>query len=297
MTEQKKKRGDRRDGYRTVSSDPIHAMMPYLLGERADNEAVLYDTFDMSEVDKYLERKNGEKPEHKYTYFHVILAALAKVCYMKPKMNAFIIGNRYYQRNNISFTFVAKNKMTEGAAESVLILKADDDDIPICQQIHDKICAEVYKIKNDEAVDDTTQQLQWITKIPRPILKLFVKLLFWLNANDKLPKALASVDPYCTTCFVSNLGSIKMSAVYHHLINWSTNSLFALINTAKKVPFFNDDGSYEMRNSISMGFTIDERIGDGFYFARSLELLKDILLHPDILDEPLSAPYTQTENN
>ncbi|MBO4537246.1 MAG: 2-oxo acid dehydrogenase subunit E2 [Erysipelotrichaceae bacterium] len=297
MTEQKKKRGDRHDGTLAASGDPIHAIMPYIFGERADNEAVLFDNFDVSEVDRYLERKNGEKPQYKYTYFHVILAALAKVCYMKPKMNRFIIGNRYYQRKDISFCFIAKNKMTENSAESVLIITADDNDVPICQQIHDKICAEVYKIKTEEAVDDTSQQLQWISKIPRPILKAFIRLLFWLNANDKLPKALATVDPYSSSCFVSNLGSIRMSAVYHHLINWGTNSIFALINQAKKIPFFNDDGSYEMRNAISMGFTIDERIGDGFYFARALELLKDILLHPDILDQPLSAPYEQHDLN
>ena len=296
MSEKIRKHGDRRDGRLLQSDDPLHALMPFILGERADNEAVLYETFDFSEVDSYLERKNGENPQYKYTYFHVVLAALAKIIYLKPRMNRFIIGHRYYERNHISFSFIAKNKMTEGAEESVLIIKAEDNDIPICQQLHDKICGEVYKIKTEQAVDGTTAQLKWISKIPRPILKAFIKLLFWLNAHDKLPKALAGVDPYCTTVFASNLGSIKMSAVYHHLINWSTNSLFVLINQAKKVPFFNEDGTYQMKNSISMGFTIDERIADGFYFARAIELFKDILMHPEILDQPLSAPYEPTKD-
>ncbi len=296
MSEKTRKHGDRRDGRMLQSDDPLHALMPFILGERADNEAVLYETFDFSEVDSYLERKNGENPQYKYTYFHVVLAALAKIIYLKPRMNRFIIGHRYYERNHISFSFIAKNKMTEGAEESVLIIRAEDNDVPICQQLHDKICGEVYKIKTEQAVDGTTAQLKWISKIPRPILKAFIKLLFWLNAHDKLPKALAGVDPYCTTVFASNLGSIKMSAVYHHLINWSTNSLFVLINQAKKVPFFNEDGTYQMKNSISMGFTIDERIADGFYFARAIELFKDILMHPEILDLPLSAPYEPTKD-
>ena len=295
MTDKVKKHGDRKDARLLESDDPIHALMPFIMGERADNEAVLYDTFDFTEIDRYLERKNAEKPEHKYTYFHVVLAALAKILYLKPRMNRYIIGHRYYERDHISFSFIAKNKMTEGAAESVLLIKAEDNDVPICQQIHDKICAEVYKIRKEEAVDGTTAQLRWMSKIPGPILKAFVRLLFWLNAHDRLPKALATVDPYCATVFASNLGSIKMSAVYHHLINWSTNSLFVLINQAKKVPFFEDDGSYTMRNSISMGFTIDERIADGFYFARALELFQNILLHPDILDQPLSAPYEKQD--
>ena len=55
-----------------------------------------------------------------------------------------------------------------------------------------------------------------------------------------------------------------------------------------KMPFFNDDGTYEMKDGMSFGFTIDERIADGFYFAKSLALFKNILAHPEILDDKLS---------
>ena len=63
-------------------------------------------------------------------------------------------------------------------------------------------------------------------------------------------------------------------------------------NKAKKTPAFNEDGTYKMVDTISMGFTIDERIADGFYFARSIELFKYILTHPDILDLPLTQDFT-----
>ena len=106
-------------------------------------------------------------------------------------------------------------------------------------------------------------------------------------------KAIKDVDPYRATVFISNLGSIKLEASYHHLINWSLNSFFVLANRMYKQPFFHEDGTYEMKDGMSFGFTIDERIADGFYFAKTLYMFKNILLHPECLDDAISEPLTK----
>ena len=80
-----------------------------------------------------------------------------------------------------------------------------------------------------------------------------------------------------------------MSADYHHLANWSTNSLFVIIGELKKQPYFSDDGSYVMKDALNLGVTVDERIADGFYFAKSIKLLQKILLHPEVLDLPINS--------
>ena len=66
----KRRRGDRKDGYLVAESDPVHALMPYLLPNRADNEAVLNETIDMTQVVAYIQQKNADNPEFKYTFFH-----------------------------------------------------------------------------------------------------------------------------------------------------------------------------------------------------------------------------------
>ncbi len=294
METKPKRRGDRRDGYLVRDSDPLHVFMPYLMGNRTENEAVMNDNFDFEAVTAYLNKKN-ETAQHHYTYFHFIIAALAKTIYFRPLMNRYIVGNRYYDRDNISFAFTAKNKMSDDAEESLLIVKAEDDGTNIIDQIHDKICAEVYKIREEKQTTGTIDRVTWLSKIPRPILKLVIKLLNWLVYHDWLPKSLNDFDPYRATVFITNLGSIKMSAQYHHLINWSLNSIFVIANQKKKIPFFNEDGSYTMKDSINVGFTIDERIADGFYFARSIELFKYIVSHPETLDNPLSTPIDMSQ--
>lgn len=291
----KKKKGDRKDGTRVISRDPMMTIMPFVMGERADNEAVLNVNIDMTNAVEYLAKKNAESPEFKYTLFHLTIAALAKTIYLRPKLNIFIIGHRYYKRDEISFCFTAKQKFADDGAEFVMTLVAEDTEGSLIDQIHDKICKEVYRTRTetekDGSANGTEKMIQIFNKIPRPLLRMTIRFLRWLDYHDMMPKAVREVDPYRATVFISNLGSIKMEASYHHLINWSLNSVFVLANRMHKMPFFNDDGTYEMKDGMNFGFTIDERIGDGFYFARSLELFENILKHPECLDDQLSETF------
>jgi hypothetical protein len=289
-----KQRGDRKDGHLVHSDDPMHIFMPYIMGSRTDNEALLNATFDMTAVTEYLKKKNEQNQQFKYTIFHVVIAALAKTIYLRPKMNIFIAGHRHYQRDEISFCFTARNKMVDNGGEFVMYLVAEDGN-NLIEQIHDKICSEVYKTRTESEkgnqTNGTDKMMSIFNKIPRPILRLVIRFLNWMVYHDILPDAIRAVDPYRATVLISNLGSIKMEASYHHLINWSLNSIFVLANRMHKMPFFNDDGTYEMKDGMSFGFTIDERIADGFYFAKSLALFKNILAYPECLDEPLSASF------
>ncbi len=299
-----KQRGDRSDGHLVKSDDPMHTFMPYIMGNRTENEALLNATIDMTEVVKYLEKRNAEDPEFRFTIFHVAVAALAKTLYLRPKLNRFIAGHRTYQRDEISFCFTAKHKFSDNAGEFVMYLVAEDDGKSLVDQIHDKICKEVYKTRKETASsgssnNGTDKMMALFNKIPRPILRFVIRVLNWMTYHDILPKAIKEVDPYRASIFISNLGSIKMEASYHHLINWSLNSIFVLANRMHKTPVFEDDGSYEMKDTMSFGFTIDERIGDGYYFAKSLALFKNIMAHPECLEDPISEPfdkYVKEEN-
>jgi len=285
----KRKFGDRRDATLVRDADPLHAFMPYLLLGRTDNEALLNDEIDLTAVMEYLEKKNASSPDFKYTIFHVVLAALAKTIYLRPAMNRFLQGHRLYQRNDISFSFVVKRAFTDHAEEALVIMKMrEDSDLSPIEQIHTKVKKEVQGIRRENKEGGTMKVIGILNRIPRFLLRFVARILFWLEYHGWLPKALEKIDPYHSTCFVSNLGSIKMSASYHHLIDWGTNSFFVIIGEKHWKPVFNCDGSYEMREVLPLGFTIDERIADGFYFANSVKILRYIMAHPDILDEPFT---------
>ena len=107
-----------------------------------------------------------------------------------------------------------------------------------------------------------------------------------LDFFGKVPYDLIKTDPNYASIFISNLGSIKLNAAYHHLNNWGTNSLFVVIGQKHVEPVFSPDGTYVMHEMLHVGITLDERIADGYYYARSIELFKYLMEHPEELDRP-----------
>ena len=281
----------RRDGTLVPETDPMHLITPHMVPDRCDNEAVLTELFDMTAVEAYLAKKNADGPEFKYTFFHVICAAIAKVLVLRPRMNRFYAGRRLYDRNDILFAFVVKKKFEDNGAEALAIIKVDKDgEISPVEQLHGKVKDIVYSVRKEKTTEVTTEKMGILTKLPRGLLRFVMSFLNWLDYHGKYPAALMKDDPYFASVFVSNLGSIKMHANYHHLVNWGTNSIFVVIGEKKLTPFFQPDGSVQMRDALELGLTIDERIADGVYFAKSIHLLRRLLSQPELLDEPIQTP-------
>jgi len=282
---------DRYDAWYVQGLDSLHVMMPYFFGPRTKNEAVMSEVMDLTEVDKYLAKKNsGDNGDFKYTWFHFIVAALAKAILLRPKMNYFISGHRFYERKKIQISFVVKRQFSEEAEESEAKFVLDTEGGSPMDQVHDYVKQYVHKVRVEDKNVGVTDALNFIQHLPRPIFRLLGSTLRWLEYHGWYPKSLAKDDPCYSSVFVTNLGSIKMNADYHHLFDWGTNSMFAVISEKKFRPFFKEDGSYDMRNTIRIGLTIDERIADGYYFAKTLRLVRHIFAHPELLDAPASTP-------
>ncbi|HBE13769.1 MAG TPA: hypothetical protein DCY74_06315 [Clostridiales bacterium] len=291
MEDRKRKRGDRKDGYLVREIDTMHAFLPFLLPNRADNEAVMNEILDLTAVQTYLEKKNTKDISFKYTFFHVICAAMAKVIVLRPIMNRFYAGHKLYDRKDILFSFVVKKKFTDHGEEALAMIKVNrnSDESPV-EQIYSKVKKIVHDVREKNQTDGTTDKMGILNKLPRVMLRAVMASLKWLDYHGWYPQALMKDDPYFSSVFVSNLGSIKMNATYHHLTNWGTNSIFVVVGEKKRMPFFLEDGSCEMREALELGMTIDERIADGLYFANSVKLLRKLLLNPDLLDLPIYTP-------
>ena len=283
----KRRRGDRRDATLVRGLDSMHAFFPLMMPNRADNEAFIQEMIDFGAVEAYLERKNAANPQYKYTFFHVILAALSRTIQMRPLMNRFIIGGRYYDRKHISYSLIAKKAFSDTGAESIVILKYDpDSEKPAIDVLHDKLCDFVYSLRTHDATDNTTDILDTFAKAPQPIRQLIMNVLRSLDVHGNMPKEIAVEDPYNSTVFISNLGSIKLNAGYHHLANWGTNSVFVVVGEKHMQPFYAEDGSVSVKPALNLGITLDERIGDGYYFSKTIHLLKKLLAEPELLDIP-----------
>ena len=141
MTEKPRKRrhGDRRDGIWLRDLDPMHGFTPYLYPNRADNEAFIEETIDLTNMNRYIAEKNAQNPEYRYKYFQIILAAIVKTVTLKPRMNRFIAGNRVYQRTELTSAFVVKKQFNEQSEEALAFLKFVPD------STLESIRAQIYK--------------------------------------------------------------------------------------------------------------------------------------------------------
>ena len=284
MEETKRRRGYRRDGRWLREEDSLHQITPYLMPHRADNEAFIREQIDLTAINAYLAEKNAGESDFKYTLFHIIVAALVKTVTLRPRMNRFIQGRRLYQRNELSAAFVVKKQFTDSAHEALAFIRFTQEDT--VDSVHAKIRDEVRVNRKAGSVDNSTSAMDALCKLPRPLLRFIMWLLHGLDFLGKVPYGLIRTDPNYATLFLSNLGSIRLNAGYHHLNNWGTNSIFVTIGEKHPAPFYDAEGRVELREVLDLGLTLDERIADGYYYAKTVKLLKYLLQHPQLLETP-----------
>ena len=284
MDQHKRRRGDRRDGVLLRELDSLHYITGIIYPNRCDNEAYVSLRIDLTAMNEYLARKNETEKDFPYTMFHLIVAALLKTITLRPKMNRFIVNSNFYQRNEVSAAFVVKKQFSDTGAEALAVLHGKDDFT--VADVHEYIRSQVQECRS-EKIDPTTGVMDYLNKIPRFISKAAIRFLMWLDKHGWVPKDIIATDPYYNSVVISNLGSIKLKCGYHHLTNWGTCSMFCIIGEKKKTAFFDEDGAMTMRETLDLGLTIDERLADGYYYSKSVRLLKYLLEHPEELEKPI----------
>lgn len=293
-------RGDRPDGYLLRDVDPMHIIMPLVWPNRCENEAFIFERLDCSAVDAYLEAKNaaareaeGDTPDFfKYTMFHFVVAAMMKIMTLRPHLNRFIANKRLYQHKELSGAFVVKKQFVDDAEEGLAVFKAQPADN--IDSVREFVRAQVCNIRGSEGGesgskgDTTSDAMDALVKIPFFLVRFVAFVVRKLEKHGRAPQALVGSDLFQNSVVFSNLGSIQMKAGYHHLENWGTTSLFVTIGEKKLRPFFNEDGTSQMLDSLDLGISIDERIADGYYYSKTLRLLRALFTNPELLDAPFS---------
>ena len=287
----KRKFGDRKDGRRIRDIDGLHTIMMHIMPKRTEAEVYMGFPLDVTELLQFIDQRNLEHPEYKTTVFHCIVTALMRVISMRPYLNRFICGRKLYERDEITISFVAKRKFQDHAEESLMTLTAHED--TNLSAVTKKIVGDVHELRESVGSNDFDKVINAIGRLPAPVLRLFIACLQFLSATGHLPDELTDGDTNHTTVLLSNLGSIKCGSCYHHLNNYGTNSIMITVGVIHKEPKVMEDGSISVRDVLTLGFTADERIADGFYFARSLKLAEHLIAHPELLDIPLKEeiPY------
>lgn len=274
-----KKWGDRRDGTLLRDIDAMHYVMPLIYPNRCDNEAYMTMDVELDKLEAFIDKYNEGKPEEEqYSVFGLIIAAALKTIYKRPQMNRFIVNNSLFQRNEVTASFVVKKSLSDDSEETLARVVASESDT--AADIQKKVNDQISYCK--EYDDPSTDAMNIIKKLP--FKKLIGWLARWADKHDLMPKSVIATDPYQCSVILTNLGSIGLNIGYHHLMNWGTTSIFIVVGKKVTKPVYDKAGNViGMQRVIKLSFTVDERISDGFYFGKSLRLMKRMLENPEIM--------------
>lgn len=271
--------GHRSDGKKVKGMNIIDKAEPFFMPQRID--AVNYTTIKIpcQKLDEFIlrERRNGNH----YTYMHLVFATIVRVLYTRKKMNRFIMRGSIYQRNTISISMDIKKKLEdEGEQVTCKFFFTGRESLAEIKEIVD---TEIAKNLEEDNVHRTTKVAGVLCKLPDFLFRWFMAFARWLDRHGILPKSLIKASPFHTSCFLTNLKSIKLGYVYHHLYNFGTTSMFVAMGKEKIEPVVENNKEIKLAKILTLGMSLDERIADGLYMGKTLKLCEDLLSNPDSL--------------
>lgn len=276
--------GDRSDGRRIRSLPAISQVTPYLMVHRCESNILFEDSFEITNVDRYIRQKRREGLTN-FGIIHVLLAAYCRGLCKFPGMNRFVSGQKLYTHGeDIQFCLTVKKEMTVDAPDTVIKVHLSPRDT--AADVYRKVQSAVEEVKNtplDSGLDNTAGAL---SMVPGVVLKFVVWLLKLLDYFGLLPKFLLDISPFHASVYFTSMGSLGIQPVYHHLYNFGNMPIFCAFGCKRKELQVLEDSSIVQKKYLDCRFNVDERTVDGFYYASFFKHYKRIMAHPDILDMP-----------
>jgi len=268
------------DGTPVPNLPATRRIMPFLMPTKTESLVYFRQVLDVTSTLAFLERRNAERAGRpKATLFHVYLFAAARAINERPGLNRFISGRRIWQRNAVWISFSAKKELVDGSP--LVVLKRRFDPGMTFDAFVEEVSASLRDGRSDKR-SHVDKELGLFLALPGPLLALGVRIVAKLDAWNLLPRSFLEPDPMYASLFVANLGSVRLDAAYHHLYEYGTISIFAVMGRKHTLA----DG----RTECEIKYTFDERIEDGLYCATSLERLKTLVESPEVLlTEPLPS--------
>lgn len=250
---------------------------------RSVSDVYINQKMDLTNLAKYIGQK--KKAGEEVTYFHAFLTAIGKTVYNRPRLNHFVANRHFWEHDKIVLSFVAKVSFDDRSEEMMVMVPIDKDDN--IYTIGKKIRQKVDSFRNKKAThkEGANSAIDILAKLPNFIRVPVVGVLKWTDKKGLLPSSLAKDNLYYSTMIVSNLGSIKCGAIFHNLNDFGNVSSLLTMGEIKEEEVI-VDGKKQIKQLCEWGMNFDERIADGYYFAKSAKILQHLLSNPELLERP-----------
>ena len=285
MGDKRKKRfGDRRDGRRLRTLDPYNALTPYIMKTRTDSSNYFSDSIELTEIERYLRQLRAEGYPG-IGIMHLFVAVYVRTVSQYPAINRFVSGQRMFTRENVEYVMTVKKEMRTDAPETSVKVAFSCTDTII--DVYKKLNAEIDKVKGESGEATSTDNVaKAFMKLPRLVLRFAIAVITCMDYFGIMPQSIVDASPFHGSMIISDLGSMGMPVIYHHLYNFGNMPVFISMGAKRKALEVQADGSVAERKYMDYTLVLDERICDGFYFSQAFKLFKQLLRFPRELSDP-----------
>ncbi|MDO4546801.1 MAG: hypothetical protein Q4D04_01745 [Clostridia bacterium] len=283
--------GIRPDGRRIKNVDPIVMFTPYVMPTRNDAQNFCKQTIDYDTLANYIKKKRGEG--HVFSFMTIVIAAYLRTVSQCPELNRFIANKQIFARNRISVSFVVlKNTHGETIEESLVKLELNATDT--IYDVDDKMRRAIEHSRESSMGTLTDRFARILLSIPG-LATLIVAIARLLDRYGLLPGLIYDASPFHTTLFITNMASINMTYIYHHLYNFGTTSVFLALGKRERAIVPLSGGGVTYKNQLPLGVVTDERIAGGASYAKAFRVLSDCLNDPSALENPPQSVKYEVE--
>ena len=273
--------GHRSDGRKLKTVPPFFRVIPCVMLERDDAQVYFKRDIKLKELDEYIDRK--AKEGIKLSYMNIIYAAIVRIIAERPYLNRFAMNGSLYARNQIFVSLAIKKSFADEGQETTIKLPFTGTENIF--EIKEKLDKAIEQNKDYSTSNNTDALAKAFSIVPNGLIRAAFKFIKFLDKHGAVPKAIISASPFHTSVFLTNVGSLGIDSIYHHLYNFGTTSLFFAMGKKKKSYIYDDDEMHEEK-CITIAFVGDERICDGYYYATSFKQLSKYLKKPELLEQP-----------
>lgn len=279
----KRRAGDRIDGRRLRSLNGFYNFIPFIMPTRNDALNYYEQSFEITNADRWFrkQRVNGYKG---IGMLHLLIAAYVRACAYLPGLNRFVVGNRVYAHNDIEIVMAVKRSLSIDATETTIKVPFKPTDT--IYDVYNKMNEAIDSVKSSDEENGTEEFANKFAALPRVIISFLIWLIRVADYFGLLPKRLLDVSPFHGSMIITDLGSLGIGPIYHHIYNFGTLPVFVSFGAKRHVHELDRHGNVVERKYVDGKFVLDERTVDGHYYASAFKLITRFIADPSLLEVP-----------
>ena len=283
MSKYRRRYGDRKEGRLLRSIPPFSKFIPFIMPQRNDRCIHYEESFEITALDRRLRalRVQGYKG---IGILHFIIAAYIRCVSMLPAVNRFVVGRRIYARDNIEVVMAVRRSTNVDDTETTIkvIFEPTDTILDVYRKMNEKI----EEIKTSDENNNTEDVAEDFSKLPRFLIRFVIMILRIMDYFGIMPQAIVDASPFHGSMIITDLGSLRIGPVYHHIYNFGTLPVFIAFGAKRHAYELDRNGQLHDNKYVDTKLVLDEGIVDGHYYAQLLQAFRYMFAHPEIVETP-----------